>query len=120
MLVISAIKGNSAYIETLCLLEVVCTFLIIIDSLHKEYSLVQSGKKIQNVNIKKHTLLESTFTLVEMAIAKQNNLRISNYAFQMSRKLATELKSEYNNILGFVILFILNRKKMCLERMFLY
>lgn len=110
VLVIPAIKENSAYTETLCLLEVVRTFLIIIDSLHKECSLVQSGEGIKNVNIKKHTLLKSIFTLVEMYIAKQNDLRISNYAFKMSRKFATELKSEYN-ILGFVILFILNRKK---------
>lgn len=57
------------------------------------------------------TLKKSTFTLVEMCIAKQNNdLRISNYAFKIFKKFAAELKYEYN-ILGFVILFILNRKK---------
>lgn len=101
MLVIPAIKENNAYPGTPCLLDVVHTFLIMIDSLHKECSLVQSGEGIKNVNIKKHTLfIKVNITLVEMAVAKQDNdLRISDYAFKMSRKLATELKSEYTAFL---------------------
>lgn len=72
---------------------------------------MQSEEGVQNVNIKKNTLLKSTSKLMEMAVAKQKNyLKISN-VFKMSRKLAIELKSECN-ILGFVIFFIiLNRKK---------
>lgn len=72
---------------------------------------MQSEEGVQNVNIKKNTLLKSTSKLMEMAVAKQKNyLRISN-VFKMSRKLARELKSECN-ILEFVIFFIiLNRKK---------
>lgn len=62
---------------------------------------MQSGEGIKNVNIKKHTLfIKVNITLVEMAVAKQDNdLRISDYAFKMSRKLATELKSEYTAFL---------------------
>lgn len=71
---------------------------------------MQSEEGVQNVNIKKNTLLKSTSRLMEMAVAKQNYLRISN-VFKMSRKLAIELKSECN-ILELVIFFIiLNRKK---------
>lgn len=72
---------------------------------------MQSEEGVQNVNIKKNTLLKSTSKWMEMAVAQQKNyLRISN-VFKMSRKLAIELKSECN-ILGFVIFFIiLNRKK---------